>query len=195
VSQATGKIAEQAESGENQAGFGAEARREFPGEDKRTWRGRKTGLINPADPSETSTGFGIERHISGNGFPSGRVVNKTRGQVLAGDVTVAWTAEERRRGLIGREGLEPGEALVLPGCRQVHSFGMRFPIDVLFIDKKGTVTAACMCFLPRRVSPITWSSRAAIELHAGTIDRTGTAKGDVVAFEEKVMDARPGAPR
>ena len=67
MSQGTGKIAEQAESGENQAGFGLEARREFPGEDKRTWRGRKSGLIKPADPCETSTGFGIERHISGNG--------------------------------------------------------------------------------------------------------------------------------
>ena len=45
-----------------------EARREFPGEDKRTWRGRKTGRIKPADPRETSTGFGIGCHISGNGF-------------------------------------------------------------------------------------------------------------------------------
>jgi len=67
VSQATGKIAEQAETGENQAGFGLGTRREFPGEGKRTWRGLKTGLINPADPCETSTEFGIERHISENG--------------------------------------------------------------------------------------------------------------------------------
>jgi len=44
-----------------------EARREFPGEDKRMWRGRKTGRIKPADPRETSTGFGIGCHISGNG--------------------------------------------------------------------------------------------------------------------------------
>ena len=66
MSQATGKVTEEAESGENQAGCGVQARREFPGEDKRTWRGRKTGRIKPADPREASTGFGIGCHISGN---------------------------------------------------------------------------------------------------------------------------------
>src|SRR5450756_780862 len=77
-----GKVTEEAESGENQAGFGVEARREFPGEDKRTWRGRKTGRIKPADPREASTGFGIGCHISGNGFPP------------------TWSASGRCRGLL-----------------------------------------------------------------------------------------------
>src|SRR5450830_1912433 len=62
-----------AESGKKQAGFGVQARREFPGEDKWTCRGRKTSAITLADPCEASTGFGIGCHISGNGGPMFRV--------------------------------------------------------------------------------------------------------------------------
>lgn len=117
---------------------------------------------------------------------SKQVVNATSGEVLAWDAAVAKTARERRRGLIGRDILKPGEALILPRCRQVHSFGMRFSIDVVFIDSKGQVAMTCPGFEPRRISPIAWRARSAIELPAGTIEKTRTLSGDQILTGDKV---------
>jgi len=54
-------------------------------------------------------------------------------------IRVAWTRRERLRGLRGLEGLGPGEALLIPNCRSVHTFGMRFPIRVVFLDAEFRV--------------------------------------------------------
>lgn len=110
--------------------------------------------------------------------------NDTRNALLASDAGLATTAGERRRGLIGRDDLEPGEALIIPRCRQVHTFGMRFTIDVLFLDGSGTVVRVCRGLSPRRISPVAWRARQAIELPAGTIDRTETAEGDRVTLHD-----------
>ena len=67
MSQAAGKVTEEAESGENQAGFGVEARREFRGEAKRAWRGCKTRSREWADPGEARTESGIVFYVSENG--------------------------------------------------------------------------------------------------------------------------------
>ncbi|MBU4174072.1 MAG: DUF192 domain-containing protein [Actinobacteria bacterium] len=110
--------------------------------------------------------------------------NDTRNALLASDAVLATTAGERRRGLIGRDDLEPGEALIIPRCRQVHTFGMRFTIDVLFVDGSGVVTRTCRGLAPRRVSPVSWRARQAIELPGGTLERTGTVKGDRVTLHD-----------
>lgn len=108
------------------------------------------------------------------------VTNETRNGVLASSARVATTSGERRRGLIGRDRLKPGEALVIPGCRQVHTFGMRFDIDVLFVDGSGVVTRTCADMSPRRISPVSLRARRVIELPGGTLERTGTVRGDRV---------------
>jgi uncharacterized membrane protein (UPF0127 family) len=113
-----------------------------------------------------------------------RVVNVTRGKTLAGDAAIAATGRDRVRGLIGRDLLEPGEALVFPRCRQVHTFGMRFQIDVLFIDGEGRVVMSRPCLKPRRVSSLARHARCAVEFAAGTLHNTGTVKGDIIAFVE-----------
>jgi uncharacterized membrane protein (UPF0127 family) len=119
------------------------------------------------------------------GVSSKRVINSTRGEVLARKAVVAGSARQRRRGLIGRESLNPGEALIIPGCRQVHSFGMRFPIDLVFIDGEGKVSRTCPGLRPRRISAIAWGSLSTVELPAGTIFETGTVKGDIISFLDR----------
>jgi uncharacterized membrane protein (UPF0127 family) len=113
----------------------------------------------------------------------GKLRNTTRGTVLATDVRFALRRRERTRGLLGRESMEPGEALVFPRCRQVHMVGMLFPIDVLFLDRQGKVVRCVSDLQPGRLSP--WVRRACttVELQAGTLERTGTAAGDLVAVE------------
>ncbi|MBU4194418.1 MAG: DUF192 domain-containing protein [Actinobacteria bacterium] len=120
-----------------------------------------------------------------------RVTNDTRGALLASNAVLATTSRERRRGLIGRDGLEPGEALIILRCRHVHTFGMRFAIDVLFVDGSGGVVLTRQGLSPRRISPVAWGARQAIELPAGTLERTGTIKGDRVSLDDRMGPRRP----
>jgi len=93
---------------------------------------------------------------------------------------VASSGRERTRGLIGRETFEG--ALVLRPCRQVHTFGMRFPIDVAFCDRSGAVLRVS-CLAPKRLSRPVWRSAFAIEARAGSFDRWELRPGDVVEIK------------
>src|SRR5437763_5036385 len=101
------------------------------------------------------------------------------GDVLA-TVEVSDGPIRRARGLLGRDGIEGG--LVLRPCRQVHTFGMRFPIDVAFCDRSGVVLHLCT-LSPRRVSRPVWRSSFAIEARAGSFERWKLRAGDVVEIK------------
>src|SRR6185437_5782330 len=93
---------------------------------------------------------------------------------------VAASRHGRRRGLIGRDDVEG--ALVLRPCRQVHTFGMHFAIDVAFCDRSGTVLYLCT-LAPRRISRTVWRSAFAIEARAGSFERWKLQPGDVVEIK------------
>ncbi|MBI5598335.1 MAG: DUF192 domain-containing protein [Deltaproteobacteria bacterium] len=86
------------------------------------------------------------------------------------------------RGLIGKKGLKKGEALLIRPCRGVHTLGMRFPIDVLFLDSGGRVVGIRENMPPMRLSWFFLKAEAALELPAGTVSSTGTMVGDVIAI-------------
>jgi uncharacterized protein len=98
------------------------------------------------------------------------------GEVLAA-VEMAETARARRRGLLHRDGFDG--ALVLRPCRNVHTAGMKFSIDVAFCDVEGTVLRTTT-LAPWRISPIVRRSAFAIEAEAGAFDRWRLARGDRV---------------
>lgn len=114
-----------------------------------------------------------------------QVISSRRGTALA---TAAWRADNpwtRFVGLLGRARLEPGEGLQIAPCKSVHTWFMRFPIDVLYLDRDGKVVKAVPALPSFRFS---WGGRGAhsvLELPAGTIAATGTAAGDQVTFKEK----------
>jgi uncharacterized membrane protein (UPF0127 family) len=97
-------------------------------------------------------------------------------EVLA-TAEVAASSRARRRGLIGRDCVEG--ALVLQPCRQVHTLGMRFPIDVIWCDRTGSVLRIST-LPPWRVSRIVWRARFVIEAPAGAASRWCLEVGDVV---------------
>jgi uncharacterized membrane protein (UPF0127 family) len=103
-----------------------------------------------------------------------------RGDDVLAAAEVAVTRKERMRGLMGREDLEG--VLILRPCRQVHTFGMRFPIDVAFCDRYGFVLHAAT-LRPRRASRPVWRSYFAIEAPEGAFDRWKLALGDVVEIK------------
>ena len=86
--------------------------------------------------------------------------------VLASDARYARGPRARARGLLGRRRLQPGEALILPGARQVHTFGMTYPIDVVYCDGSGRVLQVDT-MRPNRIGRFVWKARCAIEVTAG----------------------------
>ena len=100
-----------------------------------------------------------------------------RGEDVLAAAEVAVTRRQRRKGLTGRDGVEG--VLILRPCRQVHSFGMRFPIDVAFCDRDGFVLHA-VSLGPWRVSRPVPRAYFAIEASAGAFDRWKLVVGDIV---------------
>lgn len=110
-----------------------------------------------------------------------RVVDRTGGVCVATAV-LANTAMTRMVGLLGRDVLAPGDGLVLEPCSSIHTCFMRFPIDVAFLRKDGTIVR-----LVERVRPfrLTWAAGAAraVELPAGTLRACGVRAGHRLEFE------------
>ena len=106
------------------------------------------------------------------------LVNVETGARLAARVHAAVDSASRRRGLLGRTGLDD-EALIIAPCNAVHTFFMRFPIDVLITDRNGVVRRGVPDVRPWRLTGA-WTGFATVELPAGTIARTGTRRGQRV---------------
>ena len=96
------------------------------------------------------------------------------GDVLA-SAEIADRAGARRKGLLGRDRVDG--AFVLRPCRQVHTIGMRMPIDVAFCDATGLVLRTCR-LPPWRVSRPVWRSAFVVEAGPGAFDRWGLRPGD-----------------
>ena len=79
--------------------------------------------------------------------------------------------------------LPRGGGLWIVPCRSIHSFGMRYEFDALFIGHEGKVVGMHPGFRRNRISRIFWNARGVLELPAGTIGRTWTAVGDEVVFQ------------
>ncbi len=107
-------------------------------------------------------------------------MNLTRDSVLAEKAAVAETPGSRRRGLLGTDCLETGGGLLILPCRQVHTFGMRYPIDVVFVDESWAVRRVSHNMKPGRLGALVLSSRAVIELPAGRAMDTQTQAGDIL---------------
>jgi uncharacterized membrane protein (UPF0127 family) len=107
------------------------------------------------------------------------------GVVLAERLRDASSIGARMRGLLGQTPLESGEGLLLRPCKQVHTFGMRYPIDVVFCDEAMTVIHIEHELLPWRVSGIHRRARCAIELPAGAA--SAVTEGDRLSVKSPAL--------
>lgn len=105
--------------------------------------------------------------------------NVTRGRVVASSVEKADTAAARGKGLLGRETMGAQEGLWIVPCPMIHTFFMRFPIDVLFLDRENKVVRVIENLKPWRVSPWVFSAHSVLEL-AGGVLRGAVVPGDVL---------------
>jgi uncharacterized protein len=105
------------------------------------------------------------------------VRNQTRNSVLAELTDVADTSAKRRKGLLGRDSLPIGHALWIVPCESVHTYGMRFAIDVLYLDRRKRVRKLRKAMPPWRLS-LCWFAHSVLEFPAGVIEQTRTQQGD-----------------
>lgn len=112
-----------------------------------------------------------------------RIINETRGTVLAERATITTTWWGRARGLLGRRSLVVGEGLIIRPCNSVHCFFMAFSIDVVYVDRAYRVVRLAPDLRPNRIGPLVRSARDVIELPAGVLAATSTAIGDQVRVE------------
>lgn len=111
-----------------------------------------------------------------------KIFNQSRNILLAGEAAIAGTFFKRAVGLLGKSEFKKGTALVLRPANSIHTFFMRFPIDVLFIDKEDKVIKAISCLKPWRITVASFATVMTIELPCGTLQEIPTTEGDILKF-------------
>jgi len=109
-----------------------------------------------------------------------KIINRTNNAVLAENAIVADTFFTRAKGLLDRKDFNQGEALVIRPCNSIHTFFMRFPIDLLFVTKDSLVIKAISRLKPYRISGIYFKSAFVIELPPGTLEANPVSQGDTL---------------
>jgi len=121
-----------------------------------------------------------------------RVRNETSGVELGWRIGLADSWWPRLRGLLGKSSLEDGAGLLLEPCRSVHMVGMKFPLDVAFLDDRGEVIAVYHELQPGSRTRWHKEARYALELAAGTLVATHTVVGNTLEWGPP--QARPDRP-
>ena len=107
------------------------------------------------------------------------LVNARTGAIVADHLLTAFDSASRRQGLLGRDSLPGGHALIIAPSNAVHTFFMRFPIDIVFVRRDGRVIKVRSAVVPRRLAAAI-RGFAVVELPAGTLARSGTEPGDML---------------
>ena len=106
-------------------------------------------------------------------------LTKQDGKVVAEPLEIAGNVFTQGLGLMGRAGLPDNGGLLIPHCNGIHMMFMRFPIDAVFVDKKGFVVKTCKRLRPWiGMVPFVWRADKVAELPVGAIDRYGIKVGD-----------------
>jgi uncharacterized membrane protein (UPF0127 family) len=119
-------------------------------------------------------------------------LNLNRQTVLADNLEIADTSAKRNKGLLGRKGLAVGEGLWISPCESVHTFGMQFSIDLVYIDREHRIRKLRSDVPPWRVSACL-IAHSVIELPSGTIRASQSQTGDRLNFTDVPRSAEDEA--
>ena len=106
-----------------------------------------------------------------------RLVNERTGQVVAEHLISAFDSKTRRTGLLAHTTFPAGSAMIIAPTNAIHTFFMKFAIDVLFVTKDGLIVKTCTALRPWRIAAA-WRAFGVIELPTGSIAWSGLARGD-----------------
>jgi uncharacterized protein len=107
-----------------------------------------------------------------------RVYNETKSSCLGEQIGIADSSLRRMVGLLGKRSLAPGCGLFIVPSQAIHTVGMAFPIDVIFVDKKHSVVGLREAVPPFRMTRVFWKALGVLELPPGTIRESRTEVGD-----------------
>jgi uncharacterized membrane protein (UPF0127 family) len=114
------------------------------------------------------------------------VLNSTKGNVVAEDVSVAHSFWSRFCGLMLRKGLADNQALLIEPSGSIHTAFMRFPIDAVFLDREKTVVKVAENVRPYRISFS--SGHSVLEMVAGCARKAGVERGDRLVVDDQDME-------
>ena len=112
-----------------------------------------------------------------------RLIHAASGRVLADHLEVASAMRERMRGLLGRTGLPPGGGMLIERCSSIHTFFMKFSLDIIFVDSQRTVRKVVRNLRPWRLASAFGASDV-VELPAGALAEVLVVPGDALTIEE-----------
>lgn len=115
------------------------------------------------------------------------LVNARTGRVVATQLQTAFDSATRRKGLLGRTSMPGNAALFIAPCNGVHTFFMRFPIDIVFAGRDGRVVKVCHSVRPWRLA-LAFSAFATIELAAGVAGAAGVQKDDRLRLDIRLRN-------
>ncbi|MGH9144325.1 MAG: DUF192 domain-containing protein [Vicinamibacterales bacterium] len=121
------------------------------------------------------------------------LINERTQKPVATQVEIAATRSTRRRGLLGRDHLDQASAMLLAPCTSVHTVGMRFPIDVVFVDRQGYAVKIVRNLRPWRIA-LAAGGRAVIEMAGGSLERGDVLPGDRLFLAPLSAAERDRAP-
>ena len=119
-----------------------------------------------------------------SGESSLALTNTRHQRIVARTLLTAFDSKSRRTGLLGRDSLPDGHALIIAPCQGIHTFSMRFSIDVAFVAKDGLVLKVRQAVPPRRIA-VSLRAFAVIELPAGALEASDTRAGDRLQVEDR----------
>jgi uncharacterized membrane protein (UPF0127 family) len=108
--------------------------------------------------------------------------NLRTGKELSNNVVLADSLLKRMKGLLGRREMPAGEALWIKPCMSIHTFLMKFPIDVAFLDKKNRVIVAIKDLQPNRATRLYLQAASVLELPVDVLEATDTEVGDEITI-------------
>lgn len=112
------------------------------------------------------------------------------GHDIASRVESARTFSRRLIGLMGRSTILDEQGLYIPGCKSIHTFGMKFAIDVLFLDKEMKITKIVSRLKPYRMAFAPFSTRDTLELASGVLKPHDLNVGDKIALIKSKQEGR-----
>lgn len=111
-----------------------------------------------------------------------QIKNETRGTVLGRNVELADNAWARLKGFLFRPPPQSGEGILLTPCNAIHMWGVRFPLDVVYLDAGGRVLKVLESLRPWAAPGRVSDGRYVLEVPVGTIEATGTTVGDICSW-------------
>lgn len=111
-----------------------------------------------------------------------KVINKSNQKLVADRAKVANNPLTRMIGLLNRSNLDKGEGLLIIPCNNIHSIGMKFNFDAVFLDKNNKIKHIIENMKPWKLSPIIFSAYSTLELPCGTVSESEIKINDILEF-------------